>query len=88
MMTEFPPPDARLVGKLRIHSIELLTDPVAETGDHSATFRGHAASDEERVSPDDAEIVRLAKRGLLEYGRERKSAAKRLCGVARPRCLT
>ena len=72
MTAEFPPPDARLGGKVQVVQLSVQRDVLRV-----------ASSDGPRngieLHPDaDGEISRLAKLGKLEYERARKAAAKRL----------
>jgi hypothetical protein len=71
MTAEFPPPDARLAGKVKVVQFSAQRDVL------------RVASDRHRngieLQPDaNGEISRLAKLGKLEYERERKPAARRL----------
>ena len=72
MTAQFPPPDARLSGKVK----------VVQLSAHRDVLRV-ASEDSERPSIVGSEIDRLAKIGRLDYERERKAAAKRL-GVRAP----
>jgi putative DNA primase/helicase len=72
MTAEFPPPDARLAGKVKIIQLSAQRDVL-----RVASSDGHRKGGE--LQPDVAgEISRLAKLGRLEYERERKDAAKGL----------
>lgn len=71
MTAEFPPPDARLAGKVKVVQFSAQRDVLRVASD------GHRNGIE--LQPDaDSEISRLAQLGKLEYERERKAAAKRL----------
>src|SRR5262249_6702500 len=78
MTIEYPPPDPRLVGKVRIVKLE----PNARIG-RVNDGRGVRPSpapgpNAEFESAADAEICRLARLAALEYERARKEAAERL----------
>ena len=72
MTLEFPPPDARLAGKVKVVQLSAQRDLL-----RVASSDGHR-NGIELPSDADGEISRLAKLGRLEYERERKDAAKRL----------
>ena len=71
MTVEFPPPDARLAGKVKVIQLSAQRD-VLRVACQTAIGRDRASTDA------DGEISRLAKLGRLEYKRERKTAAKLL----------
>src|SRR5262249_35454311 len=76
MTVEFPPPDARLAGKVKVVQLSAQRDVLRVASD------GHR-NGIERQPDADGEISRLAKLDRLEYERERQAAAKRL-GVRAP----
>lgn len=72
MTTEFPPPDARLAGKVKVVQLSAQREVlrVASSDDHRNRFE---------LQPDaGSEISQLANLDKLEYELERKGAAKRL----------
>src|SRR5262245_22251052 len=72
MTAEFPPPDARLAGKVKVVPFSAQRDVLR------VASNGHRNGIE--LQPDaQGEISRLAKLGRLEYEHERKDAAKRIC---------
>jgi putative DNA primase/helicase len=76
MTTEFPPPDTRLTGKVKVVQFEPRSRPC--NGNNGGSFSCDAVGEGQAAIDDGGEICRLAKLGTLEYERERKEAAKRL----------
>ena len=78
MTIEFPPPDSRLVGKVRIVKLEPNARRGRVNGGRGVTPSPATGPNAEIESAADAEICRLARLTALEYERARKGAAERL----------
>ena len=77
MTNEFPPPDPRLAGKVKIVKLEPNTRLRRGNGNHGVMPSHDARPDVESGSAD-GEIGQLDRLAPLEYERQRKGAAERL----------